>query len=147
MAIINGTELNDILTALNVDINGIGDEIYGLGGNDQLHGGDGIDTLNGGAGDDLLFLGAGDYGNGGEGADAFALHDIRSGDAVAQITDFDPAEDSLVVLYDADLHPDPVLTLNQTEGGEATLLLDGVPLVNLGAVTGIDLGAIQLRAA
>lgn len=133
----------------------------GLGA-DVLDGGDGADTLhgsnadtpdsdadflNGGAGDDLLFMAAGDYGNGGEGADAFALHEIRAGDPVAQITDFDPVEDSLVVLYDATLHPTPILTLDQPEGGAATLLLDGVPLVNLGTVTGIDLDSIQLRVA
>lgn len=137
------------------------DVLAGGRGTDDIDGGDGADTLwggdpgapdadadflNGGAGDDLLFLGAGDYGNGGEGADAFALHEIRAGDPVAQITDFDAAEDSLVVLYDPALHPQPVLTLQQPDGGAATLLLDGVPLVNLGPATGLDLAAIQLRA-
>ncbi|MEI2768671.1 MAG: calcium-binding protein [Nitrosomonas sp.] len=80
MAIINGTELNDILTALNVDINGIGDEIYGLGGNDKItgflgsdklfggaghdtiYGMDGHDTMDGGAGNDRLFGGNGNDG-------------------------------------------------------------------------------------
>jgi len=55
MTIINGTELNDILTALNVDINGIGDEIYGLGGNDTITGFLGSDKLFGGAGRDMLY--------------------------------------------------------------------------------------------
>ena len=80
MAIINGTELNDILTALNVDINGIGDEIYGLGGNDTItgflgsdklfggtgrdtiYGMDGHDTMDGGAGNDRLLGGNGNDG-------------------------------------------------------------------------------------
>ncbi len=77
MAIINGTALNDILTATTVDINGIGDEIYGLGGNDTItgflgsdklfggdgrdtiYGMDGHDTMDGGAGNDRLFGGNG----------------------------------------------------------------------------------------
>jgi Ca2+-binding RTX toxin-like protein len=129
------------------------DVLDGGDGADTLHGSDAdatdsdTDFLNGGEGDDLLFLAAGDHGNGGAGADAFALHEIQSGGPVAQITDFDPAEDSLVVLYDAALHPAPVLTLDQTDAGGVTLLLDGVPLVNLGNAGGLDLGAIQLRAA
>lgn len=88
MAVIYGTELNDTLTALNVDINGIGDEIYGLGGNDTItgflgsdklfggsgrdtiYGMDGHDTMNGGTGNDRLFGGNGnDTMAGGAGAD------------------------------------------------------------------------------
>jgi Ca2+-binding RTX toxin-like protein len=154
---LTGDEGNDVLAG------GSGADLLGGGrGSDEVEGGDGADTLwggdagtsdadadflNGGTGDDLLFLGAADYGNGGDGADVFALQDLRAGDPVAQITDFNPSEDTIVVIYDAALHPQPVLSLDQPEGGPTTLLLDGVPLVNLGTVSGIDLGAIQLRAA
>ncbi len=80
MTIINGTELNDTLIAMNVDINGIGDEIYGLGGNDTitgflgsnklfggtgrdiLYGMEGHDTMDGGTGNDRLFGGSGNDG-------------------------------------------------------------------------------------
>ena len=96
----------------------------------------------------LLELGAGDYGNGGEGSDIFALRDIGAGDAPPQITDFDPQADSLLVLYDATLHPDPMLSLTVDNGsGTVTLMLDGVPLAALtnGAVP--DLSLVQLRAA
>lgn len=153
---LTGDDGDDVLAG------GSGADLLGGGrGSDQIEGGDGADTLwggdagtpdaeadflNGGAGDDLLMLGAGDYANGGEGEDAFALQDLHAGDPVAQITDFDPAEDTIVVIYDATLHPQPVLSLDQPDGGSTTLLLDGVPLVNLGTALGIDLETIQLRA-
>jgi Ca2+-binding RTX toxin-like protein len=89
MAIINGTEKNDILTAINVDINGIGDEIYGLGGNDTItgflgsdklfggagrdtiYGMDGHDTMDGGTGNDRLFGGNGNDGMAGGAGDDY----------------------------------------------------------------------------
>jgi len=105
----------------------------------------GVVLLTGGAGNDTLVLGAGDYGNGGEGADSFTLHDIHADDPPMQITDFNPAEDSLLVLYDASLHPDPQLSLQPGSNG-TTLLLDGVPLANL-TTSGFDLSNITLQAA
>lgn len=143
---------------------GIGDDlVIGGAGADELDGGDGGDTiwgqsadgadeeadfLNGGAGDDALMLGAGDYGSGGEGADRFTLLDFEAGGAPAQITDFDPAEDQLVVLYDPALHPEPVLTLDQPEGsGTATLMIDGVPVASFANGADVDLSTIALRAA
>jgi len=139
------------------------DLLAGGSGSDILDGGEGSDTiwgqwpdqadtgidfLNGGGGDDLLMLGAGDYGNGGGGADVFGLLDIGPDDPPMQITDFNPAEDALVVLYDATQHPDPQITLETDQhGGAVRLLLDGVMLANLTNVTAIDLGAITLRAA
>ena len=139
------------------------DLLAGGPGSDTLDGGDGNDTiwgqgpdaadtdtdfLNGGDGDDLLMLGASDYGHGGNGADVFGLFDIGPNDPPMQITDFNPAQDALVVFYDASLHPDPQLTLETDMAGAATrLLLDGVTVANLSNVTAIDLGAITLRAA
>lgn len=136
------------------------DLLQGGSGSDTVDGGAGDDTiwgqtateadtevdfLNGGAGNDALMLGAGDYGNGGEGADSFTLHDIHADDPPMQITDFNPAEDSLLVLYDASLHPDPQLSLQSGSNG-TTLLLDGVPLANL-TTSGINLASITLQAA
>lgn len=139
------------------------DLLAGGSGSDDLDGGEGSDTiwgqwpgerdsdtdfLNGGAGDDLLMMGAGDYGNGGGGADVFGLLDIGPNDPPMQITDFNPAEDALVVLYDAAQHPDPRITLEtDQDGGAIRLLLDGVTLANFTNAAGIDLGAITLRAA
>lgn len=137
------------------------DLLAGGAGSDILDGGAGDDTiwgqteddadhtldfLNGQAGDDTLMLGAGDYGNGGEGADAFHLLDIGANDPPMQITDFNPQEDSLLVMYDAALHPDPQLTMETSASG-TTLLLDGVPLANLQFVAALDLGSIALQAA
>lgn len=130
------------------------DELEGGAGNDTLWGdGDGDggpdaepDFLNGGRGGDALHLGAGDYGNGGQGADAFTLQDFAPGKPVVQITDFDPAEDQLVVIYDAALHPDPQLTLG-LGGGATLLMLDGVPLASLTNGAALDLATVRLQAA
>lgn len=138
------------------------DLLSGGSGSDMLEGGEGSDTiwgqlpgdddlavdfLNGGTGDDLLMLGAGDYANGGDGADVFGLLDVAAGDPPMQITDFDPAADTLVVLYDPALHPDPQLTVQAEDSGATTLLLDGVALASLTNGAALDLGAITLRAA
>lgn len=138
------------------------DLLSGGAGLDMLEGGEGSDTiwgqmpgeeddaadfLNGGTGDDLLMLGAGDFGNGGDGADVFGLLDIAEGDPPMQITDFDPAADSLVVLYDPSTHPDPQLSVESDESGVTRLLLDGVALASLTNGVNLDLGSITLRAA
>ena len=138
------------------------DLLSGGSGADMLEGGEGSDTiwgqtpgeadtamdfLNGGTGDDLLMMGAGDYGNGGDGADVFGLLDVTAGDTPMQITDFDPAADSLVVLYDPAMHPDPQLTVQTEDNGATTLLLDGIALASLTNGAGLELGAITLRAA
>jgi Ca2+-binding RTX toxin-like protein len=146
------------------------DTLLGGEGADSLTGGDGADALEGGEGDDVLWgadengqdqatdflnggggadtlhLGAGDYGHGGSGADSFALQDFAPGSALVQITDFDPAEDQLVVIYDAALHPAASLSL-QAAGGSTILLLDGVPLASLTNGAEVELGAIRLQAA
>ena len=145
--LVDGGEGNDLLSG------GSGsDELEGGAGNDTLWGGaeagsdEDVDFLNGGWGDDALHLGAGDYGNGGQGADSFTLHDFAAGSPVVQITDFDPAEDQLVVMYDAALHPDPQLSV--TAGGGATILmLDGVAVASLTNGATLDLATVQLQAA
>ena len=134
-------------------IGGIGsDTLDGLNGNDEIWGQDAsgddgtLDFLNGGGGDDILHLGAGDYGNGGEGADQFELHDIGPNDPTPQIVDYNPAEDQLILLYDASLHTEPQLSTQITDAG-TTLLLNGVAVANLQGATGLDLSTVDLRAA
>ncbi len=146
--LVDGGSGNDVLTG------GSGaDDLEGGAGNDTLSGGlaaegDGeADFLNGGHGDDDLYLEAGDFGNGGQGADTFTLQDFAPGQPVVQITDFDPAEDQLVVMYDASLHPAPELTLGPGGGGATILMLDGVPLASLTNGAALDLAAVQLQAA
>lgn len=128
------------------------DTLDGWAGDDTLWGQDDlsddheVDFLNGSAGDDLLHLGSGDYGNGGDGADIFQLHNYGPDDAATQITDFNAADDRLIVLYDPAVHPDPQLSSQSTAAG-TTLLLDGVAVANLQGAASLDLSHIELRAA
>lgn len=148
-----------------VAVGGLGNDLMAGGaGSDEQDGGDGNDTiwgqdasgaddhetdfLNGGAGDDLLRIGAGDYANGGEGSDLFLLQDIQTGDPLTEITDFHPAEDEIIVLYDPATHPDPAVTLSRQDGSDdATLLLDGVPVAKIAGGAGLSPDQITLQAA
>ncbi len=111
---LSGEGGNDVLLG-----EGGSDILDGGDGNDVLAGGDGADTLQGGAGSDVLiagedetdltdetpdtldggdgndalYFGEGDVVTGGAGADVFAPY----GNAV--VSDFDPAEDVLVIRY------------------------------------------------
>ncbi|NEX46787.1 calcium-binding protein [Pseudotabrizicola algicola] len=139
------------------------DLLTGGGGQDTLDGGTGDDTLrggfdtrsdaaadflNGGAGDDTLWTGPGDIATGGEGADHFHLQDFAPGLPLAQITDYNPDEDEILVLYDAALHPQPSLTAVPVEGtADMTLALDGVAVALIRDAAGLDLSLIRLRAA
>ncbi|MHA6324776.1 calcium-binding protein [Roseivivax sp. CAU 1753] len=102
------------------------DTLFGGDGNDLVLGIDrdidvatatdvsGADFVNGGAGNDTLLLGDGDTGSGGTGADSFVTGHWIGVDG-ASITDFEPAEDRMIVVYDDALgppedigyHPDP----------------------------------------
>ena len=144
---------------------GLGHDLaLGGAGSDTLDGNDGDDTiwgdraaagddaatdfLNGGRGADALHIGAGDYANGGSGADSFVVHDIRIGDPVAQIVDFDPSEDRLVMLYDPDLHADPRVSIHNDQGtGNALVLLDGVPVAQVLGGAGLTAADVTLQAA
>ncbi|TGD44568.1 calcium-binding protein [Pseudotabrizicola sediminis] len=141
---------------------GAGDDLLiGGAGRDTLDGGAGDDTLwggsegvsdaardwlNGGAGNDLLGLGPGDIGTGGAGADVFQLQDFGPGLPVAEITDYTPTEDQLVLIYDASLHSAPVLSAEPVEGSEdVTLMLDGVAVALIRNAPDLDLSQITLR--
>jgi Ca2+-binding RTX toxin-like protein len=146
---LNGGLENDLVSG------GTGqDEVDGGDGDDTLWGGAqfGMDTeqdfLNGGMGDDVLHLGVGDYGHGGMGADRFEIETLAQAESITQITDFNPSEDHLVVIYDAVAHPSPELSLATSESdGTLTLLLDGLPVANLPASEGFALSNVQLLAA
>ena len=80
------------------------------------------DILNGGAGDDSLYLEMGDRGSGGDGADTFFLNSERVGD-FAIIEDYNPGEDQISVIYDAE---GAVPTVSINEGFARTeIFLDG----------------------
>lgn len=143
-------------------LGGYGDDLaIGGAGTDEVDGGDGDDTLwggqpdtedgaadflNGGVGQDQLHLGAGDHASGGTGADAFVMQGAQSGDPVAQITDYDAAEDRLVLQYDSALHDRPQVTIQSEPGSpDATILLDGVAVAHVLGGAGLSAADVQLQ--
>ena len=160
---IPGTTADDVLTGT------AGDDWIDAGdGDDGLMGGAGADTLHGGAGDDALVgnddtdadmlfgdtgddalsLGHGDTGTGGAGQDSFTLADFGPGLAPSVITDYTPADDRIVLLYDADVHPDPWVMTQAIEGtDDVSVLLDGIEIAIVQGAAGLMESDIQLLAA
>ena len=125
------------------------DTLDGDIGDDWLSGLDGdnqdpaTDFLNGGAGNDQLVLGAGDYASGGEGEDEFILQSWPGETAVTQISDYNPSEDQLVIVYDATVHSDPVLTIGPNDGGPGQVVyLDGAKIA---VINGAEVGLADIR--
>lgn len=84
------------------------------------------DLLDGGRGDDIVVLGAEDTGTGGSGFDDFVVGDwIADGAGAAVVTDFNPLEDVVVYVHNEVEQPNPVLTVESDEDGNALLLADG----------------------
>ena len=134
---------------------GFGDDtLFGGAGADVLNGGAGNDVivgnddngeadyLNGGRGDDLIVGGENDHLHGGDGADTFALDATDGG---AYISDYDPDQDVIEIVYDANTKQ-PDLTTAPTEDGLA-LYADGEFVGGFANVTEIDLTRITLVAA
>ncbi|KPQ10476.1 MAG: Hemolysin-type calcium-binding repeat (2 copies) [Rhodobacteraceae bacterium HLUCCA09] len=114
---------------------------------------DGRDVLDGGEGDDTLVLGAQDHATGGAGADTFMLGPglvpFGAGDA-ATLADFDPAEDSLVVVWDDwtnDAPPEIALSRVADDPDMVEVLADGVALARLSAGAGLGADDITLLPA
>lgn len=105
------------------------------------------DTLDGGDGDDVLIGGAGDTLTGGTGEDLFVLLDSAGVDP-ATITDYDAAEDALVVQYENG-QPEPMLDLTENEDGTQTLTADGVVIavLNASSLSTSDILLVQRPAA
>lgn len=130
------------------------DTLDGGVGNDMLDGRESVnafpemDFLNGSNGDDTLLLGPGDYATGGDGADWFELSDLSPGDDIANIADYNAHEDSLVVVFDPVMHPDPQLSLETPEDShDVVVLLDGVPLALVQGGAGMTLDDVLLTPA
>lgn len=138
-------------------VGGLGnDTLFGGSGADEVDGGAGkdiisgvedgpqeVDFLNGQDGNDTLVVGAGDYATGGAGEDEFILQEWMSESSVANIMDYDPAQDQLVVVYDPTIHTDPVLTIQPNPGGTGqSILLDGAKVA---VVNGAPLGLSDIR--
>lgn len=130
------------------------DTLFGGWGDDTLSGvedaGDvpGADHLNGGGGDDHILAGDDDTVTAGEGADRITLGPWITGGHQAEILDFAPDEDMLVILYDDIAHPDPDVALEQ-DADDPTLqhvLLNDVRIAAVHGAPGLTLGHLTLVA-
>lgn len=139
------------------------DTLFGGTGLDSLFGGDGDDVvvglekqttpgmeladfLNGGAGNDEILVGGLDIATGGSGSDTFVLGDwITEGNA-AQITDFDVADDNLLLIWDDSSGDEPVVDLVADPHNETVIFvqMDGITVATVDAETGFDISDVSL---
>ena len=111
---------------------GAGDDaLHGNLGNDRLDGGAGADTLFGGWGDDTIRAGAADVVTGGEGRDVIMLDGQGIAGEAAEIMDFQPGEDSLLILYDDTLGAVPGVEIVSVAGQVHHVLVDGALCASL----------------
>lgn len=104
-------------------------------------------TLDGGDGADVLILGAGDTATGGAGADRFASGDfIPVAEQAGTVTDFNPAEDVIEVLYDPASVNNPTITVvDFADGSGADIVLDGRVILHVTGAQGLDPAQVELR--
>ncbi|MBO6602489.1 MAG: hypothetical protein JJ938_06175 [Roseicyclus sp.] len=136
------------------------DTLEGGAGNDRLDGTfssesnmfgpfdeDEGDVLDGGAGDDIIMAGTDDLIFVGAGADTVTTGAYIDPDGEAPlISDFDPAEDVIEVMFDPALTPDPVITVvDFPDGSGADILLNGELVLKANGAQGLDPGTIALR--
>ncbi|SEK79003.1 Hemolysin-type calcium-binding repeat-containing protein [Roseovarius nanhaiticus] len=134
------------------------DILFGGWGNDTLSGLeqesetddwddlDVMDFLNGGGGDDVITAGAGDVVTTGEGADTVILGDWLSAAHQAEILDFEPDEDTLMVIYD-DLQgdvPEVGLAADPEDAGLMRVIMNGVAIAAVNNAAGLNAGHITL---
>lgn len=93
------------------------------------------DTLDGGAGDDMLYLESDDIAIGGSGADTFILSN-EVPDQVIQITDFNAAEDMLMMQYEAGDAPLSVRVISDDEDGNAYIYFNDTLAVQVDNAAG-----------
>ncbi|MEL6449619.1 MAG: calcium-binding protein [Pseudomonadota bacterium] len=104
------------------------------------------DTLDGGNGSDILLFGAGDTATGGQGTDSFGIIGTSTSDALAVITDYNAAEDTIFIL-------DPSATgafdiQVNTQGSDAQVLLNGKAIATVtGAAGTLTAADITISAA
>lgn len=124
---LHGSDGNDILAG------GEGhDTLFGGWGDDMLTGADddGSDFLNGGGGDDTILAGASDVVTAGDGADSIVLDGRTAGIGAADLMDFNPAEDRLLMVWDMKQHPDPDIEVmnDPDDPGVSHIVVDGVDI-------------------
>ncbi|KEJ90389.1 calcium-binding protein [Sulfitobacter donghicola] len=144
-------------------IGGFGsDALFGGWGDDVLSGlmrdangndGDDSDFLNGGGGDDSILVGAGDIVTAGDGADEIVLGDWLASGESAQVTDFSPLEDNLVLIWDdsvgSENEPQIQITFDPENEDQSLVMLDGavVATVNGNDLLPSDIALIPLSTA
>ena len=136
------------------------DTLFGGWGNDTLSGiedtsGDARvsedaerDYLNGGGGDDVILAGGDDIVTAGDGADQIILGDWIADTHPAEVLDYDPREDSLVLVWDdtdgETNAPDPTLTDHPTDSDRTLIFLGDSLIGNIKSEVAFDLGDVTL---
>ena len=117
------------------------DTLHGGAGNDLLDGGAGADYLNAGDGDDILRLSQDTYATGGTGADTFET----ASPGTSTIADFNPTQDSIVVLYtpDGDGLPPQVTVID--DGDDVLIQINGEILARILGAAGLPPETVTLR--
>ncbi|GAB5449417.1 calcium-binding protein [Gymnodinialimonas sp.] len=120
------------------------DGVFGDGNRDM----DDADVLWGGAGDDHLIIGQGDTAHGGEGADTFTTGAyVENAEFAGHVTDFNPVEDRIEVIFDPQESPDPALeVIDFADGSGADIILNGEVILSVAGAQGLDPNMIDLRA-
>jgi len=125
------------------------DTLSGLEDDDETDGWDDMDEgdfLNGGSGDDVITAGAHDIVTLGDGADTVILGNWLSAAHQAQVLDFDPAEDSLLILFDDSLEEEPEVALepDAENGAIPHVLLNGTRIAEVNTSEGLNVGHLTL---
>jgi Ca2+-binding RTX toxin-like protein len=108
-----------------------------------------MDFLNGGGGADMITAGAGDMVTTGDGADTVILGDWLSAAHQAEILDFAPDEDTLMVVYDDTDGSVPDVDLAGDPDNDAVrhVMLNGVAIAVVNNAAGLNAGHITVIGA
>jgi hypothetical protein len=100
---------------------------------------DGGGTLDGGDGEDTIVTGAG-------GDDVVAEPVIEMVEIAGHVADFEPGRDVIEVMFDPDLTPDPIVTVEDFENGSgANILFEGQLILRVSGAQGLDPALIELH--
>ncbi len=102
------------------------------------------DPLWSGGGDNAIIV---DHDETQPGWDSAPNEIIETAEVASNVTGFDPTEDRIEVLYDAQSTPDPVLEVHDfSDGSGADIVLNGEVILSVSGAQGLDPNMIDLRA-